>query len=82
MVPTFEKAGFELQPGEVSDVVQTQFGYHIIKVEERRGGTTAPLEEWANSIRAYLNQQRLQAEVETLVATLRDEGDVEIFLNL
>jgi len=82
MVPPFEKAAFALQPGEVSEVVQTQFGYHIIKLEDRRGGETAPLEDAADSIRAYLTQQRLQSEVETLVATLRDEGDVEIFLNL
>ncbi len=82
MVPPFEKAAFALQPGEVSEVVQTQFGYHIIRLEDRRGGETAPLEEATDSIRAYLTQQRLQTEVETLVATLRDEGDVEIFLNL
>jgi peptidyl-prolyl cis-trans isomerase C len=82
MIATFEKAAFALQPGEVSNVVQTQFGYHVIRLEDRRGGDTAPLEQAADSIRAYLTQQRLQSEVETLVTTLRDEGDVEIFLNL
>jgi peptidyl-prolyl cis-trans isomerase C len=82
MVPSFERAAFSLQPGEVSDVVKTQFGYHLIKVEARRGGETAPIEEVADKIKSYLAQQKLQEEVETLVVTLRDEGDVEIFLNL
>jgi len=82
MVEPFEKAAFALQPGETSEVVQTQFGYHIIRLEDRRGGDTAPVEEVADKIRDYLSHQKLQSEVETLVTTLRNESDVEIFLNL
>jgi len=82
MVAPFEKAAFSLQKGEISEVVKTQFGYHIIRLEDRRGGDTAPVEDVADKIRAYLGQQKLQSEVETLVMTLRNDGEVRTFVNL
>ena len=54
----------------------------VSELEDRRGGELAPIDEVSEQIRAYLGRLKLQSEVATLVATLRDEGDVEIFLDM
>src|SRR5690606_22467409 len=57
MVPEFEEAAFALQEGEVSGLVETEFGYHIIKADEVRKAQVKPLDE----VRAQLTEEiRLQ----------------------
>jgi peptidyl-prolyl cis-trans isomerase D len=56
-VPAFEKAAFSLQPGQVSDLVKTQFGYHILKVEEKQTAHLKPLDEVKPQIVATLTRQ-------------------------
>src|SRR5262249_11303920 len=58
MVPEFEKAAFSLPPGGISPVVKTQFGYHIIKVEDRRAAGMRPFGEVRIAIRTQLAQAR------------------------
>src|SRR5215471_93738 len=50
-VPEFEKAAFSLAPGQISDLVRTQYGFHIIKVLEKQTAHTKPFEEVKDSIR-------------------------------
>lgn len=78
MVPEFEKAAFGLKPGEVSDVVETQFGYHIIKLSEKKDAETVPFEEAKERIEQFLTQQKVQQGVSDYVEELQKKGKVEI----
>ncbi|MFH0924828.1 MAG: peptidylprolyl isomerase [bacterium] len=57
MLPEFEKAAFALETGEVSDLVKTYYGYHIIKVEDIKEEYTKPLSEVEGSIKESLTQE-------------------------
>jgi peptidyl-prolyl cis-trans isomerase C len=63
MVPEFEKAAFEAKPGDVTPVVRTQFGYHIIKVDEH---ASTPFEQVKATLERTERQTRLQAELEKM----------------
>ena len=62
-VPEFEKTAFSLAPGQISDLVRTQYGFHIIKVLEKQSAHTKPFEEVKDSIRTplLLNEADKQA---------------------
>jgi len=63
MVPTFDQAAFTLKPGEISQPVKTQYGYHIIKVEDHR---TKTFEEERASIEKILGPQKAQKTLEEM----------------
>jgi len=57
-VPEFDKAAFSLAPGQTSDVIKTQFGYHILQVEDKKTAHERPLEEVKAEIVPILEQQK------------------------
>jgi peptidyl-prolyl cis-trans isomerase D len=71
MVPAFESAAFGLQPGEMSDIVESPFGFHLIKVEERSEGGQQPIEEVREEIVTILAEEMAQRELEEARDTFR-----------
>jgi peptidyl-prolyl cis-trans isomerase D len=63
MVPEFEQAAFGMQPGQVSDLVKTQYGFHIIKVVDKKPGSTRSLDEVRAQITDQLRSQKAQQVV-------------------
>lgn len=77
MVPAFESAAFAMKPGEVSNVVETQFGYHIIKVTEKKDAGSASFDEVKDRINEYLKNQKIQKGVLDYIANLKEKAKIE-----
>jgi len=73
-VPEFEKTAFSLGPGQVSELVKTQYGFHIIKVLEKETAHTKPFEEVKDSLRAPL----LLTQADKLASDTADQLSSEI----
>lgn len=69
-VPEFDKVAFSLAPGQTSDVIKTQFGYHILQVEEKKTAHLRPLAEVKSEIIPILEQQRTGAAEQTYASQL------------
>ncbi len=77
MVPEFDKCAFEMKKGEVSGVVTTQFGYHIIYKADERGGGEQTLVDVHDQIKDLLRHEARGRAMDAFVAELREKAQIE-----
>ena len=78
LIPEFEKACFELELGELSDVIKTQFGYHVIKLTDRKSPEVQEFSRVENIIRKDLERKRKTQLLEDLIADLQNNTKITI----
>jgi peptidyl-prolyl cis-trans isomerase C len=77
MVKPFEDVAFQLKVGEVSDIVETQFGLHLIKSTDRQEGRVMPLEKAREKIISYLSRQKQDQAINDYLMKLRSEAKID-----
>jgi peptidyl-prolyl cis-trans isomerase SurA len=78
MLVEFEKVAFALKPGEISDPVRTSFGWHVIKLEERRAVPVKSYQEMEASLREKLRTAQLEKASESYIQELKQSAVVEL----
>jgi len=77
MVPEFAEAAFAQKTGQISDPVRTQYGWHVIKVTDKKKAGTVPYDEVKKQLLAYLEKDKQRKAVQELLKSMRDSAKIE-----
>ncbi|MFW5710435.1 MAG: peptidylprolyl isomerase [Spirochaetia bacterium] len=80
MVPAFEEAVFNMEVGELSGIVESSFGYHLIKKTDEKEASTVPFEEVEGDIKTHLERVKLQDAKKDFLEDKKQDAEIERFV--
>jgi peptidyl-prolyl cis-trans isomerase C len=80
MVEAFEVAAMALEPGQISDLVETQFGFHIIRVDDKKPGQPIEYEQIREQLKQHLFGEKMEGLAKAYVNSLKDKAKIEVYI--